>query len=198
MFLPKRRAFNVGWNEWEWGFRYSTVGPLQRPRHAGSGNLVSLGQLRETQTAGPVTEQPHPVDLDGLAAKRTSLETGTPKSGANPLYNKVALQFRNRRDNHDNRPAQWSAGVEVLPERHEFDTKMVQRIEHFQKVPHAASQTVGGPHDQGVELPAVGSAVQALKSPGRWDAYIGVRGRTRSIELNARNLVRKEGHVHSE
>lgn len=35
---------------------------------------------------------------------------------------------------------------------------MVQRIKHFQKMPHAASQSIRRPHQNSVELPAVGSS----------------------------------------
>ena len=34
---------------------------------------------------------------------------------------------------------------------------MVQGVEHFQKMPHAASETVAGPHQRNIKLAAVSS-----------------------------------------
>jgi hypothetical protein len=59
------------------------------------------------------------IDLDGLSTWHSTLEPDTPKAGANPLYscvNKVAFQFRKRRDDHHNRPAQRCAAIELFTE----------------------------------------------------------------------------------
>src|SRR5260370_42597299 len=41
---------------------------------------------------------------------------------------------------------------------------MIKRIEHFQEVPHAASEAVSGPDQHCVELPAVGRGEHLIES----------------------------------
>ena len=55
------------------------------------------------------------------------------------------------------RPSKRATGVKIFPERHELDAQMVQRVEHFQKVPNAAGETIGSPHQHDIKLAALGS-----------------------------------------
>ena len=138
-------------------FRCDALGLFQRPRHAGAGNLVCLGELSETQTAISVAEQSSSINLNRLPAQHATLEPCTPQTGSDPLYNKVALQLRDRGDNDNDRPAQRSAGIEIFSKRNELDAQMVQCVQHLEKMPNASSQSVRRPHQHRVELPAMGS-----------------------------------------
>lgn len=85
MFLPKRGHFQRGLSGWKREFRLNVFGLLQCPGDAGSGNLVCLSQLSQTQPAAPVTEQRGSIDLDGLPTQHTAFEPGTPEAGADPF-----------------------------------------------------------------------------------------------------------------
>jgi hypothetical protein len=87
--------------------------------------------LSQAQFLRPVAEQGWSINLNRSPTQNATFEPGTPEAGPYPLNNQIPRQLGNRRDDHNDSPAEGAAGVEIFAERHELDTEMVQCVEHF-------------------------------------------------------------------
>jgi len=71
----------------------------------GAGDTVALGQLAETLTLLAVAQDSNTIEIEGLAPDVTALELCSAHAGTYPLDDQVALEFRDRSDDDDHRPA---------------------------------------------------------------------------------------------
>ena len=85
--------------------------------------------LAVTMDGGSIEHQSFPSDVPAF-------ELGPPHPGAHSLDDQTALQFSDRPDDDYNRPAQRSAGVDLLAEADELGVQPVQFIQQLEKVPH--------------------------------------------------------------
>ena len=60
-----------------------------------------------------------------MVADVPAFEASAPHAGAHPFYDEIALEFGDGTDNDDHCPAEWSAGVDVLPEANELDVEVI-------------------------------------------------------------------------
>ena len=101
------------------------------------------GQLAQALSALAIAEDGGPVEFERLAADVASFEPGAAHAGADPLDNKVALQFRDRPDDDYDGAAQRAAGVDLFSEADELDVEAVELVEHFEEVLHGAPPRPG-------------------------------------------------------
>src|SRR5215469_15264128 len=100
----------------------------------GTGDQVSLGQLAEALPALTATQDGVAIENERLAPDVSALQFCAAHSGPYPFDDQVAFELGDGSDDDHNRPAQWTAGVDLLAEADELDVEPVQFIEHIQEV----------------------------------------------------------------
>ena len=89
--------------------------------HRGGRDTMALCDLSDALATLPVLLDGEVVEYQRSSADSLAFQTGAPHSGAHPLDDQTAFQFCDGSDDDDDGSAQWAAGVDVLPERHELD-----------------------------------------------------------------------------
>ena len=117
---------------------------------------MHLGQFAQTEAMGTIAEQGLPIYVEPWPADMLSLQPGSPHAGPHAFDDQAAFQLGDGADDDDHGAAQRPAGVEVLPEAEELNVQMVEFVQHFQKVPGAASQPIAGPDQHTVEAATAG------------------------------------------
>src|ERR1017187_8314171 len=99
------------------------------------------------------------VSLDGeviqdqrISTDMLAFDPGAPHAGAHPLDDQAAFQLG---DDHDG-PAQWSSGIDALPEADELDADSVQFVQHFKKMASGTSDAITRPGHHHIELTTAG------------------------------------------
>jgi len=87
------------------------------------------------------------VDVQWRSANSSPFQFRSPHPGFHALDDEISFEFRNRSDDDNYCSAKWTISVDVLAEADELDAKMIQFIEHLEKVPDASCYTVES-HDQ--------------------------------------------------
>ena len=119
-------------------------------------DVVSLGDLGQTEAAGAVTEDGGAIEVERGAADVPAFQLGPAHTGPNPLDNKVAFQLGDGADDDDDGAAQRAAGIDVLSEADELDAQVVQFVEHLEEVADGAGDPVRSPDEHNVKLPLAG------------------------------------------
>jgi hypothetical protein len=120
--------------------------------------------LAETLTTLPVPKDSGTIKVEGLASDVLTLELSPPHSGPHPLDDEAALQLSDDPDDHDDRPAQWAAGVDLLAEADELYIQAVQLVQHFEEVLRGPGDPVASPHQDDVEAAAAGITHHGIES----------------------------------
>ena len=100
----------------------------------GAGDAVAFGQLAQALAAFALPQDGVVIKLERLAADMPAFEPGAPHAGADPLDNKVALEFGDGSDDDDHGAAQRPAGVDLFSEADELDVQPIQIIQHIEEV----------------------------------------------------------------
>ena len=58
-----------------------------------------------------------------------AFQLGAAHAGAHAFDDEVAFEFRNGADDHDDGPAQWPSGIELLPETDKLDMEMIEFVQ---------------------------------------------------------------------
>ena len=87
------------------------------------------------------------IELERAPPDVPAFELGAPHAGAHSLDDQAPFKFGDRTNNDHHCPAQWTTGVELLPERDELDVQPVQLVEHFEEVPGGAGDAIAGPDE---------------------------------------------------
>ena len=96
-----------------------------------TGDAVSLGDLAEALSLLAICKDSLTIDVKRRAADGPAFQTRSPHAGTHSLDDQASLQFGDDADDDDDRPAQWSGGVESLPEGDELDVQPAELIQHF-------------------------------------------------------------------
>src|ERR1035437_2358575 len=82
------------------------------------------------------------VQYQRLTADVLTFEPGAPHAGAHPFDDQAALEFGDGADDHDDGPAQRTAGVDVFPGADVLDADPIQLVEHIEEVLHRPGDPV--------------------------------------------------------
>jgi hypothetical protein len=105
-----------------------------------------------------------------------ALKLGPPHARPDPLDDETPLKLGDDPDDHDDRPAQRAAGVDLLAERDELDVQPVQFVQDFEEVFSGPGDPVASPDQDDVEPAAAGIPHQAIETgPARFRAGDPVR-----------------------
>jgi hypothetical protein len=85
------------------------------------------------------------VDIERRTTYPPPFETYSPHSRTHPLEDQILFQFCDRSDDDDHRPAQSSAGVDVLSKTHELDANVAQFVENFEEMPNRSGHSIEQP-----------------------------------------------------
>jgi len=128
-------------------------------------DAVSGGDLGQAHAALTIADYSIAVDVEGPAPDVSPLEFGAPHAGSHPLDDQVAFEFGDGADDDDERPAERTAGVDVLAEANELDLQMGEFIEHLEEVADRPCHAVERPDHHDIE-PAATSVCQQLIEAG--------------------------------
>jgi hypothetical protein len=118
------------------------------------GSAIALGQLSQAETALAILEDRFSIKNQWLAPDLPPFEPSTAHAGPDPLDDQVTFQLGDSADDDHDRPAQRTAGVDLLSEADELDVDPIQLVEDFQKMPHRTCDPIASPDQDNVELPA--------------------------------------------
>ena len=127
---------------------------VKNAMNGGAGDSVGLRQLSQTSTLAAIPQDADAIEVEWFAANVAAFQLGAAHASAQPLDDEVAFEFRNGADDHDDGPAQWACGVELLPETDKLDMEMIEFVQHFEEVFYGSGQTVGGPNQDRIETVA--------------------------------------------
>ena len=125
---------------------------------------MHLGQFAQTEAMGTIAEQGLAIYVESGTANVQAFHFCSPHAGPHAFDNKVAFEFGDGADDDDHGTAQRPAGVEILPEAEELNVQMVEFVQHFQKMPGAASQPIAGPDQHTVEAATAGVGQHLVKT----------------------------------
>ena len=95
---------------------------------------MSFGDLARALPLAAVALDGSIVECQWLTADMLAFEAGAPHAGAHPLDDQVAFEFGDGADDHDDGPAQRSAGVDIFPKTDVLDPYPVQFVQDVEKV----------------------------------------------------------------
>jgi hypothetical protein len=110
-----------------------------------------LSNFREAQPGKSIAYNLFTVDVQWGSANAAPFELRPAHTGADAFDDQRTFEFRNRGDDDDNRSTEWPFCVDRLALGNELDAKLVQLIEHLQKMLRASRQTVAAPDQDDVE-----------------------------------------------
>src|SRR5215469_16883521 len=108
--------------------------------------------LPERHSGVSITYDLLAVNIQWLPANPPPFQFRSPHSSPNALDDKISFEFRNRADDDDHGSTKRSTSIDVFAEAHELNPKMIQFIEHFQKMPHASGHSVECGHEHDIEF----------------------------------------------
>src|SRR5579872_1441369 len=117
---------------------------------------MCLRDLTKTESAVAVASNAGFIEDQGIATDVTAFESRAAHAGTDTFNDQIALQLGDGADDHEHGPAERSAGVDVFPEGYELDVTMLQLVDDFEEVAHAAGQAIESPDNQHIELAAAG------------------------------------------
>ena len=117
---------------------------------------MSFGDLGERESALTVTQHGSTIDVERCAPDPDAFQLRSAHAGTDTFDDQITLEFSDGADDDQHGPAERTAGIDIFPERNELDVAMLQLVDHFQEVPHAASETIESPDYDCVELSAAG------------------------------------------
>ena len=115
------------------------------------GNAMPPGDLADALPLAAVALDGGTVKYQRLAADLLTFETGAPHTGAHPLDDQAAFEFRDGADDHNDGPTQRTGGVDVLSERDVFDVDPVEFIQNIEEVLRRPGDPIGCPNQDDVE-----------------------------------------------
>ena len=129
---------------------------MKHAMDGGARDVVTLRQLAETLALSSIPQDADAIEVEWLATNVAAFELGAAHAGAHPLDDEIALQLGDGTDDHDDRPTQRAAGIDLFAEADEFDIEMIQLIQHLEEVFHRPGQPVRGPDQDHIEAAAAG------------------------------------------
>ena len=129
-----------------------------------SRDAIALRQLSQALTVLTIAKDGAAVEVQRLTPDVPTFEAGSAHAGADSLDDQVALQFRDRSDDHHDSPAQRTAGVDLFAERDELDAEVVELIEDLEEVAGGAGDSIEGPDHEHIEAAMAGVAHQLVKT----------------------------------
>ena len=117
---------------------------------------MSFGDLGEREPALAVTQHGSTIDVERCAPDPDAFQLRSAHAGTDTFDDQVALEFSDGADDDQHGAAEWTAGIDIFPERNELDVAVLQIVDHFQKVPHTAGETIESPDHNHVELSTAG------------------------------------------
>ena len=120
--------------------------------------------LGQTLPALPVAEDSSAVEIERLASDVLTFEFGPPHACTDPFDDEAPFQLSDDPDDHDDRPAQRAAGIDLFSEADELDVQPVQLIEDFEEVFRGPGDPVAGPDQYDVEPTAASIAHQLIQT----------------------------------
>ncbi len=151
-----------GWNE-----PFVTRRPAGIPNDLadhGPRDAVSLSDVGERDPAITIMKDRQSIDIERSSTDVPSFQLGAPHAGAHPFDDEIALELGDGADDHDHRPAEWPAGVDILAERDELYVEVVELVEDLEEVPGRAGDAIEGPDQHDIETVLAG-IVQQLVEP---------------------------------
>jgi hypothetical protein len=116
---------------------------LEHAVDGGAGSAVGFGQLSEALALSPFPQDGVAIELERPAPDVPPFEPGPAHAGPDPLDNEVALEFGDGADDHYDRSAERSSGVDLLAEADELDIEPVQLVQDVEEVLDRAQPTGG-------------------------------------------------------
>ncbi len=80
----------------------------QHPMDGGATDYVGFRQFSQALAILPAAEDGGSIENQCLPSDMSPLELGPPHAGAHMLDHRVAFEFSDGADDHDNRPTQWT------------------------------------------------------------------------------------------
>ena len=116
--------------------------------NGGAGDSVGLRELAETLSLSSIPQDADAIKVEWFTAYVPAFQLGAAHASAHPFDDEAAFEFCDGSDDHDDRPAQWPSGIELLSETDKLYMEMIEFVQHFEKVFHRSGQTVGGPNQR--------------------------------------------------
>ncbi len=95
---------------------------------------MSPGDLAEALAVLAVQNDSLAIQIERWTADGPAFETCPPHAGTHPFDDQAPLQLGDDADDDDDRPAQWSGGIEGLSEGDELDLQSIELVQHFEEV----------------------------------------------------------------
>ena len=115
---------------------------LDHTMDGSTGDVVGLGDLAKALPSLTVSDDRFAIEIKRLASNGPAFELGAPHTGAHPFDDQVTFELGDGPDDHDDGPAQRTAGVDIFPERNELDVEPVQFVEDIEEVLHRAGDPI--------------------------------------------------------
>ena len=101
--------------------------------------------------------------LDHRPPQAPALSPDPGEAGFHSLLDAAPLELGDGCKDVELEPSRRRGGVDALGQADEGDTQRLQFVNQQNQVPKVATESVQSPHDQGVELPALGGGNQLVK-----------------------------------
>jgi len=137
---------------------------LKHAVDGGAGDKVALCQLAETVAPLTALQDGGAIENKRFTPDVTAFELRPPHACPHPLDDQVAFELCDRTDDHDDGPAQRTAGVDLFAETDELDVQPVQFVEYIEEVLHRSGDAIGSPDQDDVETTAAGISHQSIES----------------------------------
>ena len=112
---------------------------------------MTAGDLAKALASAAIVADGGVIKFQRLPSDVPAFKLGPAHAGPNPLDDEIALEFGDGTDDHDDRPAQRAAGVDLFPEADELDVQPVQLIQDFEEVLDRPGDPIGGPDQDHIE-----------------------------------------------
>ena len=132
-------------------FRNGASKPLEDAANAGFRNPVSLRNLAQAQTTLAVTLDRITVNAQRRTTDLPSFQPCSPHACLDPFHNRLPLDLSYRANDYHHGPAKRSPSVDVFSQADELDAKMIEFVEHFQKMANVPCHSVKGSDKHNIE-----------------------------------------------
>ncbi len=110
--------------------------------YGGTGDAISASHLSEALAAAPFANDSLAIDIKSGATDVLALKAGSPHAGSDSFDDQAPFELGDGADDHDDGPAQRSAGVDILPEADILDAQPVELVLRLQEVTCGAGKPV--------------------------------------------------------
>src|ERR1700756_5169085 len=124
---------------------------MEHAVNSGARDTMSCGDLADALPVLTIADDGCAIEIKRPASDVSTLELGAPHTGAHPLDDQVAFEFRDGADDDYDGSAQRPSGIELFAEADELDVEPVEFVEDLEEVLHRPGDSIGCPHQDNIE-----------------------------------------------